>query len=224
MVKLSVIVLGLFWAVELFAQPFTKEILQAAHEGNRRALESLRQQALNEEERLIVEALLQLDGALAAKMYQSLMAKHPSSPFVRLADSRLREYNLAVVGGYVTTPSMPAQPEPKPTLAPPNASKLMVPGPVESQLSDILPKPVPNKMPSPGLIRFTIQFGSFLSRVQAETFQQQLRSKVATRIVELIDDFGRTSYKVRSEAFYDSKPDAISAAKKLNLDFYVVAE
>lgn len=235
MVKQSLIALGLFLASELSAQPFTKEIVQAATDGNRRALESLRQQTLNEEEKLIVDALLHLDGAVAAKMYQSLIAKNPSSPFVRLADSRLREYNLAVGGGYATTAPIAPSPEPKPvepkpiepklTTPQPTAPKPMEPTkPAEPQLSDILPKPVPNKAASSGLIRFTIQFGSFFSRSQAETLQKQLRSKVATRIVELMDDSGRTAYKVRSDAFYDSKSEATSAAKKLNLDFYVVAE
>ncbi len=230
MVKHSLIALGLFLASELSAQPFTKEIVQAANDGNRRALELLRQQALNEEEKLIVDALLHLDGAVAAKMYQSLIAKNPSSPFVRLADSRLREYNLAVGGGYassapVAPPPEPKPVEPKPTAPQPTEPKPMEPTkPVEQQLSDILPKPVPNKTASSGLIRFTIQFGSFFSRSQAETLQKQLRSKVATRIVELTDDSGRTAYKVRSESFYDSKSEATSEAKKLNLDFYVVAE
>ena len=235
MVKQSLIALGLFLASELSAQPFTKEIVQAATDGNRRALESLRQQTLNEEEKLIVDALLHLDGAVAAKMYQSLIAKNPSSPFVRLADSRLREYNLAVGGGYATTAPIAPSPEPKPvepkpiepklTTPQPTAPKPMEPTkPAEPQLSDILPKPVPNKTASSGLLRFTIQFGSFFSRSQAETLQKQLRSKVATRIVELMDDSGRTAYKVRSESFYESKSEATSAAKKLNLDFYVVAE
>ncbi len=225
MVKLSLMTLSLLLASELLAQPFTKEIVQAATDGNRRALESLRQQALNEEEKLIVDALLQLDGAVAAKMYQSLIAKNPSSPFVRLADSRLREYNLAVGGGYATTAPVAPSPEPKPVEPKPTEPKPIEPTkPVEQQLSDILPKPVPNKTASSGLIRFTIQFGSFFSRAQAETLQKQLRSKVATRIVELMDDSGRTAYKVRSESFYDSKSEATSVAKKLNLDFYVVAE
>jgi cell division septation protein DedD len=234
MVKTTLIVFFLNLTIELSAQPFTKEIVQAANEGNRRALESLRQYALNEEEKLMVDALLQLDGAVAAKMYQSLIAKNPSSPFVRLADSRLREYNLAVGGGYASASPIVPLPEPKPIETKPIEPKPIEPKPSESkpietkpaelQLSDILPKPVPNKAASSGLIRFTIQFGSFSSRAQAETLQKQLRSKVATRIVELIDDSGRTAYKVRSESFYDSKSDATSAAKKLNLDFYVVAE
>ncbi len=235
MVKCSLIALGLLLASELSAQPFTKDIVQAANSGNRRALELIRQQALNEEEKLMVNALLQLDGAVAAKLYQSLIAKNPSSPFVRLADSRLREYNLAVGGGYATPApvALPPEPkpvepkpiEPKPTAPQPTEPKPIEPTkPVEQQLSDILPKPVPNKAASSGLIRFTIQFGSFFSRSQAETLQKQLRSKVATRIVELMDDSGRTAYKVRSETFYDSKSEATSAAKKLNLDFYVVAE
>jgi cell division septation protein DedD len=229
MVKQSLIALGLFLASELSAQPFTKEIVQAATDGNRRALESLRQQTLNEEEKLIVDALLHLDGAVAAKMYQSLIAKNPSSPFVRLADSRLREYNLAVGGGYASVAPIAPQPEPKPSETKsietkPMETKPSDTKPTESQLSDILPKPVPNKAASSGLIRFTIQFGSFFSRSQAETLQKQLRSKVATRIVELMDDSGRTAYKVRSESFYESKSEATSAAKKLNLDFYVVAE
>ncbi len=234
MVKTTLVGFFLILTAELSAQPFTKEIVQAANGGNRRALELLRQQALNEEEKLMVNALLQLDGAVAAKLYQSLIAKNPSSPFVALADSRLREYNLAV-GGYATTapvvpppepkPVEPQPIEPKPTAPQPTAPKPIEPTkPVEQQLSDILPKPVPNKAASSGLIRFTIQFGSFFSRSQAETLQKQLRSKVATRIVELMDDSGRTAYKVRSETFYDSKSEATSAAKKLNLDFYVVAE
>ena len=235
MVKTTLVGFFLILTAELSAQPFTKEIVQAATDGNRRALESLRQQTLNEEEKLIVDALLHLDGAVAAKMYQSLIAKNPSSPFVRLADSRLREYNLAVGGGYATTAPIAPSPEPKPvepkpiepklTTPQPTAPKPMEPTkPAEPQLSDILPKPVPNKTASSGLIRFTIQFGSFFSRSQAETLQKQLRSKVATRIVELMDDSGRTAYKVRSESFYESKSEATSAAKKLNLDFYVVAE
>ncbi|MFQ3599321.1 MAG: SPOR domain-containing protein [Chloroherpetonaceae bacterium] len=228
MVKTLLVTFFLMLSTELFAQSFTKEILQFATAGNRGALEALRAQSLNEEEKLIVNALLQVDGAVAAKMYQSLIAKNPSSPFVRLADSRLREYNLAVGGGYASSASisLPAPNpiestpiEPKPTQTNPSESK-----PTEPQLSDILPKPVPNKPPTSGLIRFTIQFGSFFSRAQAETLQKQLRSRVATRIVELDDGSGRTAYKVRSEAFYDSKSDATSAAKKLNLDFYVVAE
>lgn len=204
---------------ELSAQSFAKEIIQAASDGNRGALEALRAQALNEEEKLIVNALLQIDGATAAQMYQSLIAKNPSSPFVRLADSRLREYNLAVSGGYASITPVATPQTPKPV-----EQKSVEPKPAETQLSDILPKPIPNKTASSGLIRFAIQFGSFFSRAQAETLQKQLRSKVATRIVEVSDDSGKTAYKVRSESFYDSKSDATSAAKKLNLDFYVVAE
>lgn len=219
----------LILSASLSAQSFTKEILQYANDGNRRALEALRAQALNEEEKLIVNALLEIDGAVAARTYQSLIAKNPSSPFVRLADSRLREYNLAVGGGYASTASVPTVPEPKPieskpTEPKPAEPKASEPKPAEQQLSDILPKPVPNKSASSGLIRFTIQFGSFFSRAQAETMQKQLRSKVTTRIVELSDDSGRTAYKVRSESFYNSKSEATDAAKKLNLDFYVVAE
>jgi cell division septation protein DedD len=219
------IFVALFWifTAELSAQSFTKEILQAASDGKRSALEAVHKQGLNDEEKLIVDALLQFDGAVAAKMYQSLIAKNPSSPFVRLADSRLREYNLAVGGGYSTTASA-SLPAPNPTDSKPIEPKAQEPTPVQQQLSDVLPKPLPNKAARSGLIRFTIQFGSFFSRAQAETLQKQLRSKISTRVVELNDDAGRTAYKVRSESFYESKSDATSAAKKLNLDFYVVAE
>jgi hypothetical protein len=216
--------LCLILSASLSAQSFTKEILQYANDGNRRALEALRAQALNDEEKLMVSALLEIDGAVAARTYQSLIAKNPSSPFVRLADSRLREYNLAVGGGYASTALVPTVPESKPTVPKPAEPKASELRPSETQLSDGLPKPVPNKTASSGLIRFTIQFGSFFSRPQAETMQKQLRSKVTTRIVELSDDSGRTAYKVRSESFYDSKAEATDAAKKLNLDFYVVAE
>lgn len=224
------LLVGFFWILtaKLSAQPFTKEILQAASEGNRGALQNLRAHALNDEETLMVNALLQLDGAVAAKMYQSLIAKNPSSPFVRLADSRLREYNLAVGGRYASsapTPLPATNPiASKPIESQPTEPKAPEAKPVEQKLSDVLPKPVPNKTASSGSIRFTIQFGSFFSRAQAETLQKQLRSKVTTRIVELNDDSGRTAYKVRSESFYDSKSEATSVAKKLNLDFYVVAE
>lgn len=203
-----------------WAQSFTKEILQAATDGNRKVLEALRAQALNDEERLIVNALLERDGTVAAKMYQSLIAKNPSSPFLNLAQLRLREYDLALGGRYTaTTPAASLTPNSTEASEPKQAEVQL-----SAQLSDILPKPVPDKTARSGLIRFTIQFGSFSSRAQAETLQKQLRSKVATRIVEVNDDSGKIAYKVRSEAFYDSKFEATVAAKKLNLDFYVVAE
>ncbi|MFN3344369.1 MAG: SPOR domain-containing protein [Chloroherpetonaceae bacterium] len=229
MVKTTLFGVSLLLTVSLSAQPFTKEIVQYANDGNRRALEALRSQSLNDEEKLIVSALLEIDGAVAARRYQSLIANHPSSPFVRLADSRLREYNLAVGGGYaasapVASVSEPKSLELKASAPKPVESKPLEPRPSEPQLSDLLPMPVRNKTASSGFIRFTIQFGSFFSRAQAETLQKQLRSKVTTRIVELSDDSGRTAYKVRSESFYNSKSEAIDAAKKLNLDFYVVAE
>ncbi|MCS6988493.1 MAG: SPOR domain-containing protein [Chloroherpetonaceae bacterium] len=219
----------LAWNAGLLAQPFAKEILQAASAGDRKALEALRSQPLNDEERLIVNALLEIDGAVAARLYQSLIAKHPSSPFVRLADSRLREYNLAIGGGYVAPSPPPVVADAKPSETKPDEPKPAETKPTETKpsdatLADILPTPVPRKTASSGLIRFAIQFGSFFSRAQAETLQKQLRSKVATRIVELPDPSGRTAFKVRSEAFYDTKSEATEVAKKLNLDFYVVAE
>lgn len=231
MVRTLLLGLTLSLGAELCAQSFAKDILQAANEGNRAALEALRSQALSEEERLVVDALLEIDGALAARMYQSLIAKNPSSPFVRLADSRLREYNLAIGGGYASAPAPPIA-EPKPAEPKPSETKASEPKPSDAtiaeakaaQLADILPTPVPRKPASSGLIRFAIQFGSFFSRAQAETLQKQLRSKVATRIVELPDPSGRTAYKVRSEALYDAKSEATEVAKKLNVDFYVVAE
>lgn len=226
MVRTLLLGLTLSLGAELCAQSFAKDILQAANEGNRAALEALRSQALSEEERLVVDALLEIDGALAARMYQSLIAKNPSSPFVRLADSRLREYNLAIGGGYASAPA-PSIAEPKPSetkASEPKPSDATVAEAKAAQLADILPTPVPRKPASSGLIRFAIQFGSFFSRAQAETLQKQLRSKVATRIVELPDPSGRTAYKVRSEALYDAKSEATEVAKKLNVDFYVVAE
>jgi cell division septation protein DedD len=251
MMKRTALATALYLTLSLAAaaQNQTPAILQYAKDGNRVGLESLKRAAaekslalpLSAEEALMVNALLETNGSVAAKLYQDLIRQNPSSPFVPVADARLKEYNAALAGSAPSAATAAPPPSTPPTPPPPTPPPVAVtkpadppPAPIVKSAPDDTPPPL-GEVPStssntikpatkPVGKNFAIQFASFSESSQAETLQKSLRAKVQTRIVKITDAIGKVLYKVRSEEFFASREAATAAAKKLQIDYFVVQE
>jgi cell division septation protein DedD len=246
MMKRTALATALYLTLSLAAaaQNQTPAILQYAKDGNRVGLESLKRAAaekslalpLSAEEALMVNALLETNGSVAAKLYQDLIRQNPSSPFVPVADARLKEYNAALAGSAPSAATAAPPPSTPPTPPPVAVTKPTdpPPAPIVKSAPDDTPPPL-GEVPStssntikpatkPVGKNFAIQFASFSEQSQAETLQKSLRAKVQTRIVKITDPIGKVLYKVRSEEFFASREAATAAAKKLQLDYFVVQE
>jgi len=184
---------------------FTENILHFAEAGDIEHLETLKALPLANDERLALDALTTAHGRRAAELYLKLLTDYPTSALAPMCRQRLAEYQSATknFAHLVLTASAPeaAKPEPVKTDA---------------------------KLPAPAaaypVTRYTLQFGSFSTRAAAELRMNELKPKVKTRVLEIEDDSGRKSFKVRWADYSKNRDEARAFGQSLGVEFFVVEE
>lgn len=193
---------ALLLAVPLFAQApkgkFTDNILHFAHSGDWEHLETMKALPLSGDERLMLDALTTSNGKRAAELYLKLLADYPTSAFAPLCRARLAEYQSAT-------------------------KALASLAPKAAELAPTVPKPEPPAASTP-TTRYTLQFGSFSSRAAAELRASELKPKVKTRVLEIEDEKGQKTYKVRWAEFSNNRDQARAFGQSLGVEFFVVEE
>ncbi len=186
---------------------FTESILHFAQAGDLEHLETLKALPLANDERLALEALTTTQGKRAAELYLKLLTDYPNSGFVALCRQRLAEYQSATkaLANLAPTASVPEPVKPEPAK-------------VETQsVSTAMPARTPT-------MRYTLQFGSFSTRASAELRANELKPKVKTKILEIEDDSGRKSFKVRWAEYLKNRDEARAFGQSLGIEFFVVEE
>lgn len=193
---------ALLMATALSAQTqkgkFTDNILHFAYSGDWEHLETMKALPLSSDERLMIDALTTTEGKRAAELYLKLLTDYPTSAFAPLCRERLAEYQTATKALAHLAPKLP----------PPSKPEL------KSE------RPAPN-LPT---TRYTLQFGSFSSRAAAELRANELKPKVKTRVLEVEDEKGQKTYKVRWAEFATHRDQARAFGQSLGVEFFVVEE
>lgn len=191
-------------AAPLFAQSekgkFTENILHFAQSGDIEHLETLKALPLAGDERLALDALTTTNGKRAAEIYLKLLAEYPNSAFAPLCRQRLAEYQSATKALASLAPAAPEPAKPEPA------------------------KPEPKPAMGAPAMRYTLQFGSFSSRASAELRVSELKPKVKTKVLEVEDDSGRKSFKVRWAEYLKNRDEARAFGQSLGVEFFVVEE
>ncbi len=186
---------------------FTENILHFAEAGDIEHLETLKALPLANDERLALDALTTANGRRAAELYLKLLSDYPTSALAPMCRQRLAEYQSATknFAHLVLTASAPeaAKPEPAKT---------------EAKL------PAPAAAYNVPVTRYTLQFGSFSTRAAAELRMNELKPKVKTRVLEIEDDSGRKSFKVRWADYSKNRDEARAFGQSLGVEFFVVEE
>ena len=87
----------------------------------------------------------------------------------------------------------------------------LVPSPVSNQPAEIVPE-----------VRYTLQFGSFISEENALRFSKKFPSNLKTAIIPFIDDYGQKTFKVRWKGYKTSRAEIDQLAESLPFDSFVV--
>ena len=87
----------------------------------------------------------------------------------------------------------------------------LVPSPVSHEPVEIVPE-----------VRYTLQFGSFISEENALRFSKKFPSNLKTAIIPFIDDYGQKTFKVRWKGYKTSRAEIDQLAESLPFDSFVV--
>ena len=87
----------------------------------------------------------------------------------------------------------------------------LVPSPVSNQPAEIVPE-----------VRYTLQFGSFISEENALRFSKKFPPNLKTAIIPFIDDYGQKTFKVRWKGYKTSRAEIDQLAESLPFDSFVV--
>lgn len=87
----------------------------------------------------------------------------------------------------------------------------LVPTPITKQPEELAPE-----------VRYTLQFGSFLSQENAARFARKFPNQVQTTIVPFTDDYGQTTYKVRWKGYKTTRDEIDRFAESVPFDSFVV--
>jgi cell division septation protein DedD len=188
---------------------YAQEILQYVREDKVYLLEKIRQKASRPSEKTIIEALLTEDGPRAAALYRKQLQQYPDPMLDPVSRAKLYDYENML--GMASSPAAPAAapstvPEPAPAPAPAPA-----PPPVSS--------PVPPSAPvaASGGESFTLQFGSFGSRENAEILARKISAYSPANVTQQ-----NQMFKVRLLRKLASRPEASAYGKSIPFESIVV--
>lgn len=188
--KLTIILSAVFCLsnLALGAAPtsYTPQILQYVNEDKVYLLENIRKNISIPSEKLVVDALLSEDGPQAAYLYRKQLAEYPDPSLDELSRSRLSSFQFVLNGPLAFPESVPPMAPPpdsgKPAAAAPVKEKPVSPKPVATP-SAPPPVTVP-ATPASGTGLYTLQFGSFGSRANAEKLATELSGYGPVSIVQ----------------------------------------
>lgn len=206
-------------APALCAQSQTEAIQKYAAAGNAAGLQSLRTLSppLAGDERLIITALLEQDGEVAKALYEQALVQFPNSSLAALCKRRLDEYKAALNATALAAPPVAVTPTPvNPPIVPPKPAPVVPLAPVATAPKPSpAPSPVPPPKPAVAPAGFTLQFGSFGSRDNAQRRTEELKNVASTKIIEVKEPSGATLYKVRLNGGFRTREEVDAYAKKL---------
>ncbi|MFZ4525593.1 MAG: SPOR domain-containing protein [Chlorobium sp.] len=199
-------------------QSYAREIQRYVAEDKVYLLENLRQKVALPSEKLVLEALLSEDGSQAVSLYQKQLALYPDPALDQISRSRIAACNFAMestapapplASKHDTTKHRPASRIKKiePKVALPDKTK-----PEKPQVTV-----TKQETSSAGQKSFTVRFGSFKSRENAEAL-----SKKISRYAEAETFLRGELYRVQLKNNYASKQEAEAAAKKLPFAGFVI--
>jgi len=181
-------------------------------------LENIRKNLSIPSEKLIVEALLSEDGPQAAYLYRKQLAEYPDPSLDAVSTSRLSSFQFAlnqplafaeIVPPAVATPVQKTSAQPQ--VVTPRAVAQIPAAPQPRQVKESPSGPVPTIHPdSASGSLFTLQFGSFSNRENAENLSMQLASYGEVAIIQ-----NDGMHKVRLKKTWQSQNQAIDAGRAI---------
>ncbi|MCF8382664.1 MAG: SPOR domain-containing protein [Chlorobium sp.] len=164
----------------LYAAPtsYTPQILQYVSEDKVYLLENIRKNISIPSEKLVVDALLSEDGPQAAYLYRKQLAEYPDPSLDELSRTRLSAFQFVLSGPLAFPESVP------PMAPPPDAGKPAATVPVKEKpvQQKIIATPPATPVSETGL--YTLQFGSFSNRANAENLVSELSAYGSVSIIQ----------------------------------------
>ncbi|MCX6179279.1 MAG: SPOR domain-containing protein [Chlorobiales bacterium] len=216
-------------------QSYAQEIQQDVAEGKVYLLENIRQKVTIPSEKTVLEALFTEDGPQAIALYRKQLREYPDPVLNKLSNSRIDAYTLALnnTAPTLTKRSLPIHaPKRQPLIVIADSTKHASKPRLHASRSSVLkedstkqsvkPRSIAPPPPRPsaeaskedttaaGPTTFTLQFGSFENRKNAETLAKEISRFVP---VEIVQKGG--IYKVQLKKHYTSNEDVSDAAIKL---------
>ncbi|MEE9904555.1 MAG: SPOR domain-containing protein [Chlorobium sp.] len=191
---------------------YAPQILQYVREDKVYLLENIRKNLTIPSEKLLVEALLSEDGPQAAYLYRKQLAEYPDPSLDAISTSRLSSFQFALnqplAFAEVVPPAVaaPAQKTPAQTQAATQKPAITQP----QQLKESTTMPGPALRPDTAGTLFTLQFGSFSNRTNAENLAMQLASYGEVAIIQ-----NDGMHKVRLRKTWQSENQAIDAGRTI---------
>ncbi|MWV53950.1 SPOR domain-containing protein [Chlorobium phaeovibrioides] len=193
------------------ALSFSRLITQAVNEDKIYLLETIRQKATINSEKTVIEALLTKDGPKAAELFKKQLTLYPDPAMDAISKARLTDYKTALAA----EPPLPklSKPLPARTLAPPaHTAQAAGPAVQMTPLQSALESLKKNASSDAGQSRkgFTLQFGSFGSRTNAEALAARIAPYSPVVIVP-----ENQMHKVRLNSSFGSEKEAKQAGKAI---------
>jgi len=191
---------------------YAPQILQYVREDKVYLLENIRKNLSIPSEKLLVDALLSEDGPQAVYLYRKQLAEYPDPSLDAISTSRLSSFQFVlnqplafaeIVPPAVAAPAqkMPAQPQ----------AATQIPAITQpQQLKESTTMPGPALRPDTAGTLFTLQFGSFGNRTNAENLAMQLASYGEVAIIQ-----NDGMHKVRLKTTWQSENQAMEAGRAI---------
>jgi len=196
---------------------YAPQILQYVREDKVYLLENIRKNLSIPSEKLLVDALLSEDGPQAVYLYRKQLAEYPDPSLDAISTSRLSSFqfvlNQPLAFAEIVPPavSTPAQKTPsQPQVVTPQAVTQIPVIKQPQQLKESAPRPLPAEQPDSTGNIFTLQFGSFGNRTNAEKLAMQLS---AYGEISIIHNDGM--HKVRLKKTWQSENQAMEAGRAI---------
>lgn len=188
---------------------YAPQILLYVNEDKVYLLENIRKNATIPSEKLVLDALLTEDGPQAAYLYRKQLSDYPDPSLDDISRSRLSSFQFALNQSLAFPEAVPKITAPPPSGKPatrtePNEK------PVPVKPSAKAPSPAPEPKPAAATGIYTLQFGSFGTRANAEKLASEL-SRYGP--VSIIQDGGMN--KVRLQKTWRTQEEAEQAGSSI---------
>ena len=199
-------------------QSYAREILRYVAEDKVYLLENLRHKVTLPSEKLVLEALLSEDGPQAVSLYQKQLSLYPDPSLDQISRSRIAAYSLAMESA-APVPHQASQQDTTKHLHPSHAKKSEPKVTVPEKAKPAKPRVKITKRDTTiaGQQSFTVRFGSFKNRENAEVLAKKI-SRYAPAETIRQGEF----YRVQLKNNYPSKQEAEHVAKKLPFAGFVI--
>ena len=199
-------------------QSYAREILRYVAEDKVYLLENLRQKVALPSEKLVLEALLSEDGPQAVSLYQKQLALYPDPALDQISRSRIAAYSLAMESA-APVPLLASKQDSSRHLLTSHIKKSEKKVRIPEKTTPVQPrvKVTKQETTSDGQKGFTVRFGSFKSRENAETLAKKISLYAPADIIKQEE-----LYRVQLKNNYASKQEAEAATKKLPFAGFVI--